>query len=281
MVLKYDVSGEDHAKNAGGGWTPPKNNSIHACRITDCKVGRKDKNDPETERLEIVYTVLTEGEHAGFRGYEYINLGPASKWKMDQFLQAVGINTEEKSKGTANEKEWIGSVVKVRFKDDPYVTTDDEGNKVTSMKAKPAGVYRFNGDAADFAGKGTGPFDDEETGGSGADTGEDEADLDALAEAADGGDEEAEAALRGYLEAVGSEIDPDEIATWAEVVELVRAELDEAPDADDAEVKDYSEWEVPDLRAECKKRELNSVGAKPVLIGRLEKYDRENPLSED
>lgn len=281
MVVKYNVRGQDHGKNSSGGWVAPKPGT-YVCRIVDCKLGRKDKDDPETERLEVVYQIIEDAPSKGYRGYDYISTtNDAVAWKMDQFIQAIGINSEENPEGTFTEKEQIGKIVKVRFADESRTVTDDDGQKVTQVRPRAAGVFLYKGDV-DFGDEGKGPFDDDTD--SDSDAGG-EVDLETLAALADDGDAEAGEAIAAYITEVGADIDPDEYALWSEVVEKIREAMGDEAGADaDADDDDdalpYEEWDTDALRAELKVRELNTVGSKATLVARLEKYDAANPLAD-
>jgi hypothetical protein len=101
-VVKFDVSGSDpKAAFAGGGKqaTP----GVYTVKLKEVKPGfRKGDNgqpDKSAPRLEV----LAEIQDKKFKGsllYDYISFSEASQWKMDQFLQVLGLASTSKRKGS-------------------------------------------------------------------------------------------------------------------------------------------------------------------------------------
>jgi hypothetical protein len=69
--------------------------------------------------------------------------------------------------------------------------------------------------------------------------------------------------------------DEDTIREWLVADDSEEEEEDDDSDDDDEEEeKDYSDWNLPDIKAELKERGLKASGSKEVLIKRLEKDDQ-------
>lgn len=113
-----------------------------------------------------------------------------------------------------------------------------------------------------------------------AEAGDDEPDLDLLAEAADEGDQESCDKLLELAEDYEG-LDPEAYPTWAEMVTEMKAYADD-DDAGGGEAEatgtDWSKKGVVDLKKEAKKRDLPTGGTKPELIERLTEYEAANPF---
>lgn len=284
MVLKYNTKGEDHGKNSAGGWTEPRNNQTLVCKLVKLE---EAESSNKNQMLKVVAEVVEDGPHKGFRGYDNVMFMDSTKWKVDQFLQAVGVDTAAQEEGTFHPKKHIGTLVKVRFKDESRTITNDDGAAEVVTRAKPAGYYRYSGPDLD-----EGPF------GSDADLaaeGEEDFEVEVTEEgtwaevgaAADQGDEESVAALTEAAEA--NSVDPDDFETWELLGEYLDGNGEDNPEEDEEEeseeeeegdVLDYSEWDLPALQDECKTRGLNTKGTRAVLVSRLEKHDADNPFDE-
>lgn len=72
----------------GKGLEPPKPGTYQAKVVQAEPTAPKDK----TPRIEVIYEI-TKGDSAGFRLYDYLVDGEASKWKRDQFWVAAGLVT--------------------------------------------------------------------------------------------------------------------------------------------------------------------------------------------
>jgi hypothetical protein len=177
-------------------------------------------------------TKLTENYS---RIWDYISDGESSGWKRAQFGAALGIKTKrgqfqediEMEKGKPGSV--IGREVLVRLKKD----SDQEGN----YRAK-AGNY-LPKDALDGAEEGSAeldevdPDEDDPT-----EDGEEGYDFEALGEAADEDDEEAQETLTSL--AAEQELDPDDYETWAELAvtlaeQIEAGEPDAEPEGEDGE----------------------------------------------
>lgn len=107
--IKYDVSGADHDSNASGGGEfvqAPK--GVYIAELMEANLGyskdddgKPDKNRP---RIECIYQIVGEADGSKpeaqySRIWDYVSFSDAAEWKLDQFLQAVGIATTKKEKG--------------------------------------------------------------------------------------------------------------------------------------------------------------------------------------
>lgn len=114
--VPYDISTSDPKRARGGASVQPKPGWYDA-KISSIEV-RKDKKD-----LVIIYEV-TKGKYKGAKVYDYISyVNEAVAWKMDQFLQAIGVvddSKKRKNKGSLDTKEAEGTEVKLRVRGDTY-----------------------------------------------------------------------------------------------------------------------------------------------------------------
>lgn len=109
------------------------------------------------------------------------------------------------------------------------------------------------------------------------DASEEEDDLDALAEAADADDEEAQSKL--YDLASEKDVDADAYDTWAEVVELIRGGGEDASGSEE-EVPDYESMSIVQLKKLAKERSISPTGTREELLARHAEYDESDPFSE-
>lgn len=126
--IKYNVKGVD----AKGDRPLPKP-GVYRCKIVSCVDAKPSGKD---RRLEVQYEV-TEGDHKGFKLYDYINLeSEAAAWKLAQFIKACGLPES----GNLDPDELIGTALSVR-------TRVDAGNEQYAPSAKPATLMPLDGDA--------------------------------------------------------------------------------------------------------------------------------------
>lgn len=139
-MIKFDVSASDPEAAVGGG-EPPKP-GVYSCKIVGCKLGYKKKEDSEEldksrPRIEVIYQVLDDGEFKGSQLYDYISLGEASVWKLDQFLLALGLASSKKRTGQWDPEKQKSKEVKV------LVAKDN--NSDGEYRAKVRKVLRLEG----------------------------------------------------------------------------------------------------------------------------------------
>ena len=282
-VIKFDVSGSDpKAAFAGGGKQPTP--GVYTVKLKDCKPGfRKGDNgqpDKTAPRLEIT-AEIQDKKFKGSLLYDYISFSEASQWKMDQFLQVLGLASTSKRKGSFDTAKVVGKKVKVRVTGDTYngeyrgklnaYLPDDEADGVED-------------DAEDEE---TEEEEESEESEDSEEEEEDGPDYDALGEAADEDDETAIDTLTGLAEEAG--LDPEDYETWAELAtalseaepeeeEAEEESEEEESEDDDDEVPPYSEWSLADLKAEIENRGLEATGKKSALVAALEADDEEDPF---
>lgn len=276
-IVKFDVSGSDPEK-ATTDFTPPKP-GVYTAKILACTPGHTD-NDKTRPRLEVTI-VITAKEYKDARVYDYIGLTPASAWKLDQFLQALGLADKKKRKGQFDTAKVLNKTLKVRIKGDNYndeyrakigaylgvgsddAPAEDEGEELeeTTEEVESEEVEESEGEAE---------FDEE------ARTEElNVAELPdlrkimneyGLAKTIKGRKPMVAAVIeheRGLFEAEAEE--PEE----AESEEVEEVEEVEAETADDG----YDELTIAELKKECKDRKLSPAGTTAKLIERLREND--------
>lgn len=284
--ITFDVSGSD-PDNATKDVEPPKP-GLYTCKVAeinpgfskDSETGKPDKSRP---RLEVVYRIQGK-KSTGAPLWDYLSFSEASQWKLDQFLQAVGIATKKKRKGSFDTAKVVGKTVKVR------VVGEGSGD---NYRARVKGVFKFDG-AADEDADEEDVEDEEDTDAEDEDEEEDtededaededededsddededsdeEEDLDSLGAEADAGGKPGKAAQK-RLEELAEEkgLDPDDYGTWAELATALQGE---------EESDGYEEMDIKALRKECRSRELETKGSKEALIERLRDNDKEDPF---
>jgi hypothetical protein len=214
MQIAFDVSGVDHQKTVEGQVQlalPPK--GMYTCVLKSLE--NVDKKSGDGKQLKATYVVVQDA-HKNFPFYDYWDPKEESqKWKMDQFLYAMGIDT-----GTSGPtgkfdtaKHVMKTKVRVRCKHDTYV--DSDGNTIPS--AKCGGVFPFD------------PTKDEEAfpQGDGASTGV-AVDWYTLGEEADADADNTEAAAALTAKAEEFGIDVMQIQTWVEVAEEIQTAVSNA-----------------------------------------------------
>jgi hypothetical protein len=149
VTIKYDVSGADHKANRsdqGEFVQPPK--GLYIAKLVECNKGfSKDgdgKPDKSRPRLECIYQIVAEADGSKpdkqySRLWDYVSFSDAAEWKLDQFLQAMGIDTENQEAGKAEIE--TGKLVKVRVRPD----TDQHGD----YRAKVGALFHYDADEDD------------------------------------------------------------------------------------------------------------------------------------
>lgn len=161
-VIKFDVTASDPERAArGGGGGEPAPVGTYVCEIVTCDDEKPDNKD---RRLHVVYKIVgdTNGEPIEENYswlHDYINLvQESSVWKLDQFLLAVGVATDSKRTGSFDPEKQVGKQVKVFVRNETY-NREVNGEMVSSISAKPAGTYAWDGAALTEVG---GPGEDDE-----------------------------------------------------------------------------------------------------------------------
>lgn len=266
-VLKFDNSDVEYEKSLPRSFERPKpgvySAKVDEINYTGKKVnGKPDKNQPQ---LEVVFRI-TKGEYKGAPNWHYLMVptredGKPStnqewldkaanvKWKLDQFLIAMGESNAKKRKGSVKLDDLVGMPCKIRLK-----ATTRNGEPDVEVAAVMAGSEDDLEDDADDTLKddvGPGVTDDLE-----------DEDLDG------DGDGDEEQITPEYLQQLHDEdeldklteiankydIDPEEIDTWQEVVDLIVAAMDgehnNAVDAGGEGSGDETDWEALGLNAD-------------------------------
>lgn len=277
--VTFDVSGSDPDK-AVQDLEPPRP-GVYKAKVEevtpgfskDKETGKPDKTRP---RLEVVYRIIGP-KHKGAPLWDYLSFSEASQWKLDQFLQAVGIATKSKRKGTFDTAKVVGKIVKIRVSGEG--SGEDYRARVRGCFAATAededtGDEDEDGETEPDEDEGEEDTDDEDEGDEGDEVELDEDDLDQLGAEADSGGKPAEKAAEILAEkAAEHDIDPDEYATWAEVATAIQ----QAQEGDgDAEDDGYDELSIAELKKELKGRGLPVAGTQAKLIERLRKNDQES-----
>jgi hypothetical protein len=125
--VKFDVSGTEPEENAGKIFEEPVP-GVYKAKVQACthgfsknqETGKPDKTRP---RLEVVYEITQEGKHKGARLWDYLVFTEASAWRMDQFLQAMGITNAKKRTGEFDTDDLVGMPVKIRVAADKNEAT--------------------------------------------------------------------------------------------------------------------------------------------------------------
>ena len=112
VKIKYDVSDSDPTRASAG----PRElapTGIHGARLIECNYREpgKDKAEGKDPDLECIYEF--EDNYAPV--WDYVGLGERAKWKLDQFLQAMGVASEDRRKGEFDTKDLISRKVQLRI----------------------------------------------------------------------------------------------------------------------------------------------------------------------
>lgn len=274
MKLKFDVTGSDPEKATGANFEPPPPGP-YVARIDEITMGQSKKKDP---MLTVVYEI-GKGEHKGKKVWDRIVIIDTMQWKLDQFLQALGVATKKKRKGEVDLEELVGEAINIVVRQGEY-----NGNPTAEI-ARVSAVA----DEDDLE-------DDDDDDLEEDDELEEEDDDEVEDEDEDEDGEWDEDSL-GELSkaelfevAEGFELDTPAKFTAKAKASLIEAILeaqggdeelededeDEELEEDEEETDDdYESMSVAELRAELTSRELNSKGAKPALIARLRENDSE------
>lgn len=278
--ITFDVSNSDPDK-ATQDVEPPKP-GVYLCKVAEINPGfSKDddgKPDKDRPRLEVVYRIH-KGNSKGAPLWDYLSFSEAAQWKLDQFLQAVGVANKKKRKGSFDSSKVIGKLVKVR------VTGQGSGE---DYRARVRGVFAYDPDLEeeeteeDEDENGDEEEEEEETEEEETEEEEeeddevelDEDDLDQLGAEADAGGKPGKVAEKRLTElAEERDLDPDEYPTWAELAEALKGDADE--EGEEEEDDGYDEMDLKALKKEAKSRGLVVKGTAEALKARLRKHDSE------
>ena len=279
--VKYDVRG---VESSGGTPLPP---GVYNAKITQADVTKPEGKD---QRIEVILEVInSEKENNGKKLYEYINLeSDAAKWKLKEYLEALGEGTDT---GSFDTDDHLNKVIGVKT----IVRPADEAR---GFDARAAVRRMFaideslrNGASApaeDLDDEPATPAAEQVTEDDGEEltwdelNGMDRAALKQLNKDEQVGiavkksmtDDDLRAAIAEFFElpplvVIDVEIEEDEEEDEEPEAEAEAAEEDEAAGDED----DYDEWSDADLKEELSQRSLSTKGSKKVLIGRLRRDD--------
>lgn len=236
--VRYDVTDVE----AGGEQPQP---GIYKARIVGANRRETDgKND-----IEVTAEVIDHKRFGGGRVWAYVHMGEASKWKLREFTDALGL----RAKGTLDTDKLVGKELGIVVVGDSW-----EG-------AYRARINRFlNLDALDEE-----ELDDEEDEDEDI---EDEEDEDEEEEETPKAKAKKGKAISPKAKSKDEDEDEDEEDEDEDEDEDDEDEDDEEEDEDD-EAEDYNEWALNELKEELESRGLPTKGSKKLLIKRLEKDD--------
>jgi len=117
FTLKYDSTKVDRSK---GPVEPP---APGVYRMVVQSANHVPAKDGSNEYIEIVSRMAendAEGKGKGYGFWDRVWLTEASAWRLDQWLAAVGIDTEKKAKGSFSDKTFLGKEVRGKVNSDYY-----------------------------------------------------------------------------------------------------------------------------------------------------------------
>jgi len=276
--ISYDISGSDPEK-ATREFVQPKP-GVYSAKIFALLPGFTD-NDKARPRIEVTVE-LTGKEYKGARIFDYIGMTESSAWKLDQFLQALGIATKtSKRKGKFKTETLLNKKLRIRIKGDTY---NDEYKAKLGQYLAAEGTTDDGEEEAEPEGEELEAEETEELEAEEAEESEEVAEFDAEARA-----EELQSAELKDIRAIMNEYGLSKeikgrskmitaVVEYEEANFEVTAEAEEEPEEAESEDDDgYDELETPALKKECKDRGLPITGTKDKLIERL----RENDSAEE
>jgi hypothetical protein len=247
VKLKYNSKNVDRS---GSNVTPPRPGS-YQMKVTECKF--EEDNGSHPDRLVFISAMQvadSDGNGKGYRFWDYVNLD--IDWKVDQWLQAAGVDTEKRDEGEFDTKQFKNLMVLGRVKEDQY-----KGE----YRPKLAGVFQWVND------EDLDEFEEEYD----EDVAEEEDYDEVESEDEDEVEEEFEEEDEDWDEEE-EEPEPKPKPRKKAPTKKAAAKRKPAPEPEEVE-DDYDEWSVADLRGECKERGLAVSGGKSALIVRLRKND--------
>lgn len=114
--LKFDVSGVDPEDAKGGGAFVPPQPGVYPAVISEIEQTKSKAGNPMLK----VTSKVTGKKYNGALLFDYIVLTESAQWKLDQFLQALGVTSSKKRKGSIDLDELVGESFKVRVKGETY-----------------------------------------------------------------------------------------------------------------------------------------------------------------
>lgn len=257
--FNFNVTGVDH-KKAVQNFESPKP-GMYRAKIAEMNPGfSKDdagKEDKSRPRVEVIFHLQDKTYNQTPMWYFLTFSGDYPLQKLDQFLQAVGVNTAKTQKGSLDTDKYIGKIVNVRVKSGTNQTGEYRG-EVGGVFAAPQDDEDMDEDEEDLDDEDESEDEDEES----EDEDEEEEDED------DGLD----ALSIKDVRARAKEIGVDSTGLKPAVIERIRAaaseeteEEEDEPEDEEEETEDdgYDELSLAELKVEFKDRELDL----PKLVG--------------
>jgi hypothetical protein len=293
VKIKYDSTEVDRSKE--GDFVAPKP-GVYRMKIESCTYEEESSQGPRIVVMARMDQNDADGNGNGYGFWDYVGL--KTDWKVDQWLQAIGFDTEDDPEGEFDTSDFVGKTIMGRVKED-YFTRDGEDHPTYKPKLARALPFVEGDDEEAWDAESEMEESVEEEPEETDDGDEDmpfKEDMTELGELADEGDEDAIGSI--YTLCQKFVLDSDEFDLWSEAAEAVAENLeakpkpkpvkkapakkapakkaaakkpDPEPDAED----DYDSWSVADLKEELESRELSQGGGKTALIARLRKNDND------
>jgi len=284
VKIKYDVSGVDPADSVGGSFEDPKP-GVYKCKVKSIthgfSKGDDGKPDKSRARLEVVYELL-EPPYKGSRLWDYLSFSEAAQWRLDQFLQAVGVTNAKKRKGEFDTDELVGMPVRVRVKGETQTVGGQE-----TYRARVGAV--LPGEDEDLL-----LIDDEDE----IEEVEDDEEIDEVEDEDPDADEDEEV---GDDEEVADGYTQEDLEdlTIKELGELLMEEFEversDVPKGKDSKIQmilelqggeeegaeeenNLEDLSMTELKALAKELEVSTTGSKNILIKRIKAAQEEDPF---
>lgn len=250
-LVEYDVSG---VEASGGGGTEQPKQGIYTAKIVQCKVREEKADGSPANDIMVAFDLGADYTWV----YTYIGLSEAADWKLAEFTRSLGL----KEKGKFDPDKLVGKIIRLKINPDTY-EGEYRGRVGRLMQAGPKDDI--------LPSDGAGPTDDDEaeatneesetigSGGAFTPTREDPEDEDVGAyEDWEDDDLEAEVEDRGVTVGGGRGKKRDK---WIKALRLDDESADDEPEGEEEgeaeeEGDEYDEWDVKELTAEAKDREL-------------------------
>lgn len=250
VKIKYNSKGVDRS---GSNVAPPQAGTYHM-KVSEAKFEEDNGSHPD----RIVFIVAMQendgkGKGKGYRFWDYVNLD--IDWKVDQWLQAAGIDTEKKSEGEVDTKVFKNLDVQGRVKEDHY-----KGE----YRPKLAGVFQWVDDdeLEEFEEEWEEDVEAEE------ESEEESEDEDWEEE-----EEEEEEPAPPPRKSTAKKAPASKPKARPKIVDVAEEEEEESSE------DDYDDLSIEDLKKECKERGLAAGGSRSALVARLRLNDAD-PFAE-
>jgi hypothetical protein len=284
--IKWDVSSSD-PEQATRNFEPPVP-GMYVAKVAECKLGYKKVDgveDKKQPRLEVTYEIVSGvggKKHAGAHVWDYLSYSEAAAFRMDQFLQAVGVATKKKRKGTLDTEEITGLPVRLRVKGDTF--NDAYQAKVGGVfQASDEDLDELDDELGDDAGEDEEEDDEEDE--EESEEEEDETDSYGLAAL----EEMGKAELIEVAKAMGLKPPADVRKKAATLAEWIFDNQPNPPDGEEEEDEeeesedDYDDedvWSEAKLKKELKEREIKvpAKAKRAQLVDLLREDDNADPF---